>query len=122
MNYFYLYFIIGYYFYSVLGLIIDIFASENRINTINIFSIRKNYIKVSNLVNTNVLLRSVPFLFLAELMYINNNENVSYMMYLVQYIITLIIGINLEYLVHRLKHTKYLYVLIYEQDILNLFQ
>ena len=109
MNYFYLYFIIGYYFYSVLGLIIDIFASENRINTINIFSIRKNYMKVSNLVNTNVLLRSAPFLFLAELMYINYNENVSYMMYLGQYIITLIIGINLEYLVHRLKHTKYLY-------------
>ena len=40
MNYFYLYFIVGYYLYSVLGLIIDLFASENRINSINIFSIR----------------------------------------------------------------------------------
>ena len=109
MNYFYLYFIVGYYLYSVLGLIIDIFASENRINTINIFSIKKNYMKVSNLVNTNVLLRSAPFLFLAELMYINYNENISYMMFLGQYIITLILGINLEYLAHRLKHTNCLY-------------
>lgn len=109
MNWFYLYFIVGYYFYSMFGLIIDLFTTDNRINTINIFSIKKNYMKVSNLVNTNILLRSAPFLFLAELMYTNYNEHVSYMMFLGQYIITIILGINLEYLVHRLKHTNCLY-------------
>lgn len=109
MNYFYLYFIIGYYFYSVFGLIIDIFTNDNRINTINIFAIKKNYIKVSQLVNTNVLLRSFPFLFLAELMYINYSKNISYIMFLFQYVITIILGFNLEYLLHRLKHSRYLY-------------
>jgi len=108
MNYFYLYFIIGYYTYSVLGLIIDIFTIDNRINSMNIFSVKKNYIKVSHLVNTNVLLRSIPFLFLAELMYINY-EDVSYITFLCQYIVTLILGSNLEYLLHRLRHTNYLY-------------
>jgi sterol desaturase/sphingolipid hydroxylase (fatty acid hydroxylase superfamily) len=109
MNYFYLYFIIGYYFYSVLGLIVDIFTIDNRINSINIFSVKKNYIQVSNLVNMNVLLRSIPFFCVAELMYINYNEGVSYTIFLCQYIVTLILGINLEYLFHRLRHTKYLY-------------
>ena len=109
MNWFYLYFIIGYYTYSTIGLIIDIFASENRINTINIFSIKQKYMEVSNLVNTNVIIKSIPFFMVAELMYINYNENISYMMYLIQYIITLIIGLNLEYLIHRLKHTTCLY-------------
>ena len=108
MNYFYLYFIIGYYTYSVLGLIIDIFTIDNRINSMNIFSVKKNYIKVSNLVNTNVLLRSIPFLCFAELMYINY-EDVSYITFLCQYIVTLILGSNLEYLLHRLRHTNYLY-------------
>ena len=108
MNYFYLYFIIGYYTYSVLGLIIDIFTIDNRINSMNIFSVKKNYIKVSNLVNKNVLLRSIPFLCLAELMYINY-EDVSYITFLCQYIVTLILGSNLEYLLHRLRHTNYLY-------------
>ena len=41
MNYFYLYFIIGYYFYSIIGLIIDIFTIDNRINSMNIFSVKK---------------------------------------------------------------------------------
>jgi sterol desaturase/sphingolipid hydroxylase (fatty acid hydroxylase superfamily) len=108
MNYFYLYFIIAYYTYSVLGLIIDIFTIDNRINSMNIFSVKKNYIKVSNLVNTNVLLRSIPFLCFAELMYINY-EDVSYITFLCQYIVTLILGSNLEYLLHRLRHTNYLY-------------
>jgi len=108
MNYFYLYFIIGYYFYSIIGLIIDIFTIDNRINLINIFSVKKNYIRVSNLVNTNVLLRSIPFLFLSELMYINYYEDVNYITFLFQYIVTLILGSNLEYLLHILRH-NYLY-------------
>lgn len=109
MNYFYLYFIIGYYTYSVLGLIIDIFTIDNRINSMNIFLVKKKYIEVSNLVNSNVLLRSIPFLCFAELMYINYNEDISYITFLCQYIVTLILGSNLEYLLHRLRHTDCLY-------------
>lgn len=109
MNYFYLYFIIGYYTYSTIGLIIDIFTTDKRINSINIFSIKKEYINVSTLVNTNVIIRSLPFLLLAELMYVNHIKPISYVMFFIQYVITIILGINLEYLLNKLKHSNLLY-------------
>ena len=109
MNWFYLNFILTYYLCSTLGLIVDIFMNENRINSITIFSIKQHYLEVSNNVNTNVLLRSFPFIMLAEIMYINYDTNLSIGSYIAQYIITIILGINLEYLLHRFKHSKYFY-------------
>ena len=109
MYYFYFYFIIGYNLFSIIGLIIDIFSSNIRINTININQIKSHYTNVVQNVSKNVLIHSLPVFLGCELFYLNYKDNTTFLTYIAEYIITLGIGLNLEYLIHLLKHSKYFY-------------
>lgn len=110
MYYFYLYFIFSYVLYSTLGLINDIFIPENRIKKIDINKIKECYEEVSMNVVTNVVKNSIPFFILSELMYVGyDNSNSGLFRYLLEYCVTLIVGINLDYLLHTFKHTELFY-------------
>ena len=109
MHYFYFYFIIGYSLFSIIGLIVDIFTSNIRINSIEINQIKSHYTNVVHNVSKNVLIHSLPIFLGCELFYINYKDNPTFLTYIGQYIITLGIGLNLEYLIHLFKHSKYFY-------------
>jgi len=109
MHYFYFYFIIGYSLFSIIGLIIDIFTSNIRINSIDINQIKSHYTNVAHNVSKNVLIHSLPVFLGCELFYLNYKDNTTFLNYIGQYIITLGIGLNLEYLIHLFKHSKYFY-------------
>jgi sterol desaturase/sphingolipid hydroxylase (fatty acid hydroxylase superfamily) len=88
----------------------DIFLPENRIRKLDINKIKESYEEVSANVFTNVLKNSIPFFILAELMYIGYDDSNSYVLrYLLEYAVTLIVGINLDYLLHKFKHTELFY-------------
>jgi sterol desaturase/sphingolipid hydroxylase (fatty acid hydroxylase superfamily) len=109
MNYFYFIFLINYFLYSTIGLIVDIFFDEQRITKLDINLIKTTYSKAYNNVSKNILLVSIPFFVIAELMYVNYTPNDSIFTTLYQYILTIIIGLNLEYLINIFKHSKWFY-------------
>ena len=110
MYYFYLYFIFSYALYSTLGLINDIFLTENRIRKLDINKIKESYEEVSDNVVTNVLKNSIPFFIMTELMYVGYDDtNYGVFRYILEYIVTLIGGINLDYLIHKFKHSELFY-------------
>jgi sterol desaturase/sphingolipid hydroxylase (fatty acid hydroxylase superfamily) len=110
MYYFYLYFIVSYSIYSTLGLLNDIFIPNSRIKKLDINKIKECYEAVGTNVVTNVVKNSIPFFILSELMYVGYDNSNSYpLRYLLEYAVTLIVGINLDYLLHKLKHTELFY-------------
>jgi len=110
MYYFYLYFIFSYALYSTLGLLNDLFIPDSRIKKLDINKIKECYEEVSNNVATNVLKNSIPFFIISELMYIGyDSSNNSIFRYFLEYAVTLITGINLDYLLHKFKHTELFY-------------
>jgi sterol desaturase/sphingolipid hydroxylase (fatty acid hydroxylase superfamily) len=109
MNLFYIYFISSYYLYSSIGLIIDIFASDIRINPLNNKLVKSKYLDVYENVFSNVIIKSIPPFVFAELMYLNYTNNTTIISYIFQYIFTLCLGFNIDYLINRFKHSKYFY-------------
>ena len=109
MNFFYCYFLLSYVLYSTIGLIVDIFFDEKRINKMDINLIKHTYSNVYNNVSKNILLVSIPFFVIAELMYVNYTPCDSILTYVYQYILTIILGLNLDYLIHIFKHSKWFY-------------
>jgi len=110
MYYFYLYFIFSYALYSTLGLVNDIFLPENRIRKLDINKIKECYESVSSNVLSNVLKNSIPFFILSELMYIGyDDSHYGLFRYLLEYSVTLAAGINLDYLLHKFKHSELFY-------------
>ena len=109
MYFFYFYFVISYCFYSTVGLIIDIFFNEHRIDKLDINLIKDIYSKAYDKVSTNVLLVSIPFFIFTELIYINYTYNTSLIVYTYEYIITILFGINLDYIINLLKHSSWFY-------------
>ena len=107
---FYLYFIFSYAVYSTLGLVNDIFLPENRIRKLDINKIKECYESVSSNVFGNVLKNSIPFFILSELMYIGyDDSHYGFFRYLLEYSVTLVAGINLDYLIHKFKHSELFY-------------
>jgi len=109
MNLFYIYFISSYYLYSSIGLIIDIFSSDIRINPLNNKLVKSKYLDVYENVFSNVIIKSIPPFVFAELMYLNYTNNTTIISYIFQYIFTLCLGFNIDYLINRFKHSKYFY-------------
>ena len=110
MYYFYLYFIFSYALYSTLGLLNDIFLPENRIRKLDINKIKESYEEVSDNIVTNVLKNSIPFFILTELMYIGYDDtNYGLFRFIFEYSLTLIAGINIDYLIHTFKHNDLFY-------------
>ena len=109
MNFFYCYFIISYFLYSTIGLIVDVFFDEQRINKLDINLIKQTYTKAYPNVSKNVLLVSIPYFIIAELMYLNYTPNNSIFTYIYQYLLTIILGLNLDYLLNIFKHSKWFY-------------
>jgi sterol desaturase/sphingolipid hydroxylase (fatty acid hydroxylase superfamily) len=110
MYYFYLYFIFSYALYSTLGLLNDIFIPDSRIKKLDINKIKESYEEVSSNVATNVLKNSIPLFILSELMYVGyDDSHYGIFRYLLEYIVTLIGGINLDYLIHKFKHSELFY-------------
>lgn len=107
---FYLYFILSYAVYSTLGLLNDIFLPENRIRKLDINKIKESYESVSSNVVSNVLKNSIPFFIFTELMYIGyDDSHYGPFRYLLEYIVILVAGINLDYLIHKFKHSELFY-------------
>ena len=107
---FYLYFILSYAVYSTLGLLNDIFLPENRIRKLDINKIKESYELVSSNVVSNVLKKSIPFFILSELMYIGyDDSHYGLFRYLLEYAVTLAAGINIDYLLHKFKHSELFY-------------
>jgi sterol desaturase/sphingolipid hydroxylase (fatty acid hydroxylase superfamily) len=109
MNFFYFYFLISYVLYSTIGLIVDIFFDEQRITKLDINLIKTSYCKAYNNVSKNVLLVSIPFFIIAELMYLNYTFNDNIFTYIYQYTLTIILGLNLDYLINIFKHSEWFY-------------
>jgi sterol desaturase/sphingolipid hydroxylase (fatty acid hydroxylase superfamily) len=88
----------------------DIFLPENRIRKLDINKNKESYELVSSNVVTNVLKNSIPFFILSELMYIGyDDSHYGLFRYLLEYAVTLAAGINLDYLLHKFKHSQLFY-------------
>lgn len=106
MNYFYLTFISGYTYFSIMGLIIDIFYNDYQINKVDITKIKETYLNIFEKVSENVVINSIPIFLVIEFLY-KNSEQINILYLIIQCFITIIIGINVDYFIHKLKHSKY---------------
>lgn len=106
MFYSYFTFIFYYSLFSFIGLIVDLFYSDFKINKLSSQLVVSNYKFVSNNVLTNVYLTSLPVFIISELLF-STKQTKSLLTLLLQYCIVFIVGINIDYLIHRLRHSKY---------------
>ena len=92
--------------YSIIGLIIEIFYDNLNLHKVEINNIKTNYLKLIDNVSNNVLINSIPTFIIIEILY-NNNNDISYLYIIGQSIIVCLLGINIDYGVHQLRHSKY---------------
>ena len=107
MYYFYLTYLISYIFFSLFGLINDIFFPEFKLKKMSLADVKFHYVYVSDIVFKNLVINSIPIFVLCEILYSNYRDNITIIQYLSQYIITIVLGVNIEYLVYRLKDSHY---------------
>ena len=107
MYYFYLTYLISYVFFSIFGLINDIFFPEFKLKRLSLADIKFHYVYVCDVVFKNLLVNSIPIFVLCEVVYSNYIDNTTIIQYLSQYMITILLGVNIEYLVYRLKTSNY---------------
>ena len=107
MYYFYLTYLISYIFFSLFGLINDIFFPEFKLIKMSLTDVKFHYIYVSDVVFKNVVINSIPIFLVCEILYSNYSDTTTIIQYLSQYIITIVLGVNIEYLVYRLKTITY---------------
>lgn len=87
----YLIFIFSFYFFSTLGLIVDVFFPEMRTNNLPIEKIRSEYRHVYKTVWSNLTVLSLPIFSITSLFY--EESEISLYKYLLQIISTIFIGL-----------------------------